>query len=442
MILIDYVAGILIEGAEGEKRKLFLLISIIVNVGVLAFFKYYNFFITNINEIGHVIHWNYSLPLLMIILPIGLSFHTFQSLSYTIEVYRGKQKAERHLGIYALYVMFYPQLVAGPIERPQNLLHQFHEEHSFDTDRVTAGLKRMAWGFFKKVVVADHLAIFVNYVYANPHAFNGPTLLLTSMFFAFQLYCDFSGYCDIALGSAKVMGINLIENFERPFFSKSIAEFWRRWHMSLSSWLRDYVYYPIAFHSKSPTRAKLYVAIMFTFFLSGLWHGAGWNYVVMGLIFGFYITFSEMTKRFRQNMIIKTGFIHYPNLLRYWKIAVTFILTCIGMVFFRLTNMNDAWYVLSHWSSGFGYFIAHAYNYHTWKNLFSLSGLVTRNDFTIMILGMITVFLVDMMERQISLWQKIASYPTYIRWICYYILVFVIVIFGRFAAQGFIYFQF
>ncbi len=292
------------------------------------------------------------------------------------------------------------------------------------------------------MVVADHLAIFVNIIYANPQGFNGPTLIMGTLFFAFQLYCDFSGYTDIALGSAQVMGINLIENFQRPYFSKSIAEFWRRWHISLSSWLRDYVYFPIARSTKNLTRTKLYGAIIFTFFLIGLWHGAGWNYVIMGLLFGFYITFSEMTKKYRSTLTAKIGLDRYPKILNYWRIAVTFVLVCIGWVFFRVNKISDAWYILSHWQVGLGSFIAHAYNYYTWKNLFSLSGLANKGDFVISACGIAIIIIAELIERQQTIWQKIALQKTSVRWLYYYAIIFALVIFARFGAQQFIYFQF
>ncbi len=244
-IIVDYIAGIYIERSTGARRRLFLIISIISNVGFLAFFKYFNFLNGNIAFLARLIHWNYPINVLYIILPIGLSFHTFQAMSYTIEVYRGTQRAERHFGIYALYVMFYPQLVAGPIERPGRLIHQFYEEHHFDYVRVTSALKLMTWGLFKKVVIADRLAMIVNPVYNNPAQYNGMTLALATVCFAYQIYCDFSGYSDIARGSAQAMGFDLMDNFNRPYFAKSIAEFWKRWHVSLSTWFRDYVYIPM-----------------------------------------------------------------------------------------------------------------------------------------------------------------------------------------------------
>ena len=243
-IVIDYIAGIFIEKAKGPSRKLLLIISLISNIGILAIFKYYNFFSENISFIyelftGEARHFQTLDEFLnwgtKVLLPIGLSFHTFQAMSYTIEVYRGKQKAEKHFGIYALYVMFYPQLVAGPIERPQNVLPQLKKYQIYDFENIKAGLMQMAWGFFKKVVFADRVGLMVDAAYAHQNLANqtGPTLLLATFFYAFQIYCDFSGYSDIALGSAKVLGINLMENFRTPYFSKSIGEFWRRWHISL-----------------------------------------------------------------------------------------------------------------------------------------------------------------------------------------------------------------
>ncbi len=441
-IIVNYVAGILMENSTITRKKIILWSTVIVNIGVLGFFKYFNFFIENINAFGQVIHWNYSFSLLHIILPIGLSFHTFQALSYVIEVYRGRQKTERHLGIYALYVMYYPQLVAGPIERPQNLLHQFHEKKLFNAVDVTEGLKRMSWGFFKKTIVADHLAIIVNAVYANPHGFDGPTLIMATVFFAFQLYCDFSGYSDIALGASRVMGITLMENFERPYFSKSIAEFWRRWHISLSSWLRDYVYYPVALGTKRPTRAKLYVATVVTFLLSGLWHGAAWNYVVMGGFFGVCIVMAEMIKKYRARFLSYNGVSQNTHAVRYIDMIMTFVLVCVGWTFFRAQSLNDAFYILTHFWKGLGTFITHSYSYYTWKNLFSLGGIVTKGDFAIALLGSFIFIIVDLLERRISLWQKLAEYPTYVRWLVYYSIIFGIISFGRFGAQEFIYFQF
>jgi len=232
---IDYAAGLWLERTTGNARRALLIVSIVATCAVLFVFKYFNFFIDSFVASARAFGWDVDGPAVSIILPIGLSFHTFQSLSYVIEVYNRRQKAECDFITYATYVMFFPQLVAGPIERPQNLLHQFHEIHSFDYERITSGLKRMAWGFFKKLVIADRLALYVNDVYASPQNFNGLQLTIATVFFAYQIYCDFSGYSDIAIGSARVLGFRLMENFRTPYHSASISEFWRRWHISLSS---------------------------------------------------------------------------------------------------------------------------------------------------------------------------------------------------------------
>src|SRR5581483_11830895 len=262
-IAVDYSAGILIENATGTRRRLYLLMSIFANAGVLAGFKYFNFLNDNFRSLSAVLGFHYPIPDLGILLPIGLSFHTFQSLSYTIEVYRGCQKAERKPHLLAVYVMFYPQLVAGPIERPQNLIHQFYEKHEFSYRNVSDGLKLMLWGMFKKVVIADRLAMLTQPVFSQPHHYHGLSFWVCMFFFLFQVYCDFSGYSDIALGAAQVMGFKLMVNFNRPFSSRSLAEFWTRWHISLSSWLRDYFYIPLGGNRVSKPHWYFNILIVF-----------------------------------------------------------------------------------------------------------------------------------------------------------------------------------
>jgi len=277
-IVIDYFAGILIEQSSGNKRNFYLILSIAANVGVLAVFKYYNFLNDNLTAILGDFGYQNKIPYLSILLPIGLSFHTFQAMSYTIEVYRGHQKAERHFGIYSLYVMFYPQLVAGPIERPQNILPQMHAKHEFKYENVVEGLRLMLWGFFKKIVIADRLAIYVDAVYNNADKHSGITLITATVFFAFQIYCDFSGYTDIARGAARVMGYELMLNFRRPYLAKSIKEFWSRWHISLSTWFRDYLYIPLG-GNRVPI-PRWYLNLMIVFMISRLWHGAALTYII------------------------------------------------------------------------------------------------------------------------------------------------------------------
>ena len=268
-ILIDYIAGIYIEENTGRKRVVLLWVSIASTCVVLGVFKYLGFFANSFVTVAGWTGWHLPPVVTGVILPIGLSFHTFQSLSYVVEVYLGRQKAERDFIVYATYVMFFPQLVAGPIERPQHMLHQFRERHEFTYSNVTSGLQRMAWGFFKKLVVADRLALYVNDVYGAPASYNGLQLTLATVFFAYQIYCDFSGYSDIAIGTAQIMGFRLMENFQTPYNSHSVSEFWRRWHISLSTWFKDYLYLPLGGSRVAPGR---HIAnLLITFGISGLW---------------------------------------------------------------------------------------------------------------------------------------------------------------------------
>ena len=352
-IVIDYFSGIWIEKSLGSKRKLFLSLSIIANVGILAIFKYYNFFIENTNSFFHLINSSTTWPYLKILLPIGLSFHTFQAMSYTIEVYRGNQKVEKHFGIYALYVMFYPQLVAGPIERPQNMLHQFHEKHDFNADNFFIGFKMILWGMFKKVVIADRLAILVNQVYNTPKAYNSTMLFIASVFFAVQIYCDFSGYSSIALGTARVMGFKLMDNFNNPYQSKTINEFWKRWHISLSTWFRDYLY--ISLGGNRVSIPRWYFNLFIVFLISGFWHGANWTFVIWGALHGFYLVFAIVIDKPKQSFGKLTGLAKVPKVFNMIRIITTFILVTFAWIFFRANSVVDALYVIkrifsSQWS--------------------------------------------------------------------------------------------
>lgn len=428
LITIDYWAGVSIERSYGIRRRFFLIVSIVSACSALFVFKYFNFFNTNFAHLANLLHWNYSIAALKIILPVGLSFHTFQSLSYVIEVYRGKQKAEHNFGIFALYVMFYPQLVAGPIERPQNLLHQFYEVHKFDYDRVMDGLKLMAWGLFKKVVIADRLSILVNQVYASPSEYGSLQLLIATYFFAFQIYCDFSGYSDIAIGSAQVMGFRLMDNFNRPYFSKYISEFWNRWHISLSSWFRDYLYIPLGGSRVSEMRWILNIIIVFL--ISGLWHGAKWTFVVWGMLNGFYMIAAHLTKNIR-NGIVKAVRLHYfPMIHRYVQIFITFHLVLIGWVFFRANSLTDAKYVLLHMFR---------------MNAFRLDNYYVglgKTEFLIAICAIIFMLIVHMIQRHNRIRHMLMEKPLWFRLVFYTIMLLSLVLFGEYGHQEFIYFQF
>jgi alginate O-acetyltransferase complex protein AlgI len=417
-ILIDYIAGIYIEDAQGARRKLLLTISLVSNLGVLAFFKYYNFFIENVNALiqtlGLQVH---EVPYLNILLPIGLSFHTFQAMSYVIEVYRGNQKAERHLGLYSLYVLFYPQLVAGPIERPQNILHQFREEKKFDSSEAISGLQQMIWGLFKKVVVADQLAIYVNSIYNNWEVNTGFTLLFATYCFAFQIYCDFSGYSDIALGAARVMGYRLMTNFSLPYFSKSVTEFWRRWHMSLSSWLRDYLY--ISLGGNRLGKWKTYRNLILTMLLGGLWHGASWNFVIWGFLNGIYLSIEKV---FDTNKIRASSFLYKCG-----QVFVTFHLICLTWIFFRANTFKQAIGILGNMIQPLQF----------WNLRIQDTGIFAGMTFAFTILMIFEFFFIRKKGEAIfTMWSTTWSAA----WLVGFTLL--IVLFGVSDGDQFIYFQF
>lgn len=423
-IVIDYFAGIFLERTIGPKRKLYLVFSLVANIGVLAIFKYYNFLVNNFSILLKGFALNNPLPYLKIILPIGLSFHTFQAMSYTIEVYRGNQKAEHHFGIYALYVMFYPQLVAGPIERPQNLLHQFREKHFFEWERVVDGLKLMLWGLFKKIVIADRLAIYVNAVYDYPALHNGNTFLLATIFFAFQIYCDFSGYSDIAIGIAKVMGFKLMTNFNRPYFAHDISEFWKRWHISLSTWFRDYFY--ISLGGNRVSIPRWYFNLFIVFLVSGLWHGANWTFIIWGALNGFYLVFAIISKDLRTKINRFIGISKIPKLNHFLQILITFLLACFAWIFFRANNLPDALLII--------------------KKIASLSGDIftgNKQQLVYCFCGLAFLIITEFRREYHGLGALPFRRTTWIREeFAYASLIVLILLLGVFDGGQFIYFQF
>jgi alginate O-acetyltransferase complex protein AlgI len=408
IILIDYVSGFLIERNHGAKRKLFLALSLCSNLGVLVFFKYYNFFLESTNNILHVFHLKSSLPYLEVILPIGLSFHTFQAMSYTIEVYRGKQTAEKHLGIYALYVLYFPQLVAGPIERPQNLLWQFKQEVIFSRTMFREGLILMCWGFFKKVVVADRLAEIVDYSFGSVDRQSTLDMWIAASLYSIQIYCDFSGYTDIARGASKTMGVDLMENFKNPYLSTSLTEFWRRWHISLSTWFRDYLYIPLGGNRKG--KLKFCRNILIVFLLSGLWHGANYTFIIWGLIHALVL----LAEHFLLPEQTKKPFYFLGS------IYVFFVAT-LAWVFFRSINLDQASKV--------------------YEKLFSFQDLTLNIPFgaTEMIFIVILILLLFTLESPM---KKLNTVPSSRYYLTLYTLILVCYIFGIFNYKQFIYFQF
>ena len=425
-IAVDYVAGILISRTTGRCRRLCLILSIVANVGVLAFFKYFNFLNDNLRFLATHLSLRYPIPALNIILPIGLSFHTFQSMSYTIEVYRGKQEPERNLARFALYVLFYPQLVAGPIERPQNLLWQLKTEQRFDYERVREGLLLMAWGLFKKVAVADRLAVIVNAVYRQDSAFSGWALLVATYCFAIQIYCDFSGYSDIAIGAAKVMGIRLMVNFKQPYFSGSISEFWTRWHVSLSTWFRDYVYFPLGGRRVSLMRRCFNLMVVFA--ISGLWHGANWTYVIWGMLNGLYLVSSVLTKSSREAALRVSGVGGFPGVHRVLSVLCTFHLILLSWVFFRAESVGQAVGILK--------------AIVTWR-VGRAVPLAADEGTTILGVVLLLLAIAEAFQARGGVLRVATNSPAVLRWAFYGAAVSVLVLFGQFTSnQQFIYFQF
>lgn len=426
-IVVDYFAGIFIEKSQGHRRKLFLLCSLIANIGVLAVFKYYNFLNDNLTHLLGSFNFSNPIPALKILLPIGLSFHTFQAMSYTIEVYRGKQKSERHFGIYSLYVMFYPQLVTGPIERPQNLLPQLKSKHTFNYDTFTSGLRLMAWGLFKKVVVADRLAILVDHVYDNPHHYSGISLLIATIFFTYQIYCDFSGYTDIAIGAARVMGINLMQNFKNPFQAKSMAEFWRRWHISLSTWFRDYLYIPMGGNRVKLPRHIFNLFIVFL--IGGLWHGANWTYILWGALHGFYLVFALLTQKPREKIASSLGIQRFAFL----SMLTVFSLVAYACIFFRANSIADAFYIGTH----IFHSIPEFFHLHHLQNMRVTNAYLVFSCVLILFLETVQFF-----DERYALFTRFLEQPRAVRWAFYYVGFFVIGVYGIFEHRQFIYFQF
>jgi D-alanyl-lipoteichoic acid acyltransferase DltB (MBOAT superfamily) len=419
-IFVDYFAGIFISKSQGKSRKFGLVASLIVNIGILFFFKYFNFFFDNLFPIFEWAGIILTKPDWKILLPVGLSFHTFQAMSYTIEVYRNNQPAERHFGVYALYVMFFPQMVAGPIERPQNMLHQFHEKKIFNEVKFFSGLRLMMWGFFKKLVIADRAAIISDEVFANPDQYGTLGIIWASALFAFRIYCDFSGYTDIARGAARMMGFELIVNFKRPYLSTSVTEFWRRWHISLSTWFRDYVYIPIGGSKRRLSRVVYNLLI--TFLISGLWHGADWKFVIWGGLNGIYISIEYLWNKFK--LPDTSNF--FPKIIGQIK---TFLLVGFSWIFFAAPGMEQAWSAVKR--------ILH------FENLSSDYYQIVKSKDSMMAI----FFIFILMSVEILIERKI--FPTIIyrqtvfwRWLLYIVLVWTIILFGQFSDRQFIYFVF
>lgn len=428
--LIDYIAARGMSATVTQRgRRIFLFASLVGNLGILFTFKYYNFFRDSAAELFTRLGLESALPAADLLLPVGISFYTFQSLSYTVDVYLRKRDPERHLGRFALYVAFFPQLVAGPIERSTRLLPQLSQHHDFEYDRVTHGIKQMGWGLIKKIVIADNLALLVNAVYASPQDFDSITLAVATFAFAFQIYCDFSGYSDIAIGAARVMGIDLMQNFDRPYFAKSIGEFWRRWHISLSTWFRDYVYIPLG--GGRVDQARLYVNLMTVFVLSGLWHGANWTFVCWGAVHGACLVLSRATEEVRGRFALPESSVRNA-----FQIAITFTIVCLAWVFFRAETLGDAQLILTQLATvpiELMYFDA-----AQWMTSLPAPGYNTVIGFA----GIAVLVAVQAVQAKGPVLERLSARPTWVRWSVYSAALWLLILFGNFGAEEFLYFAF
>ena len=424
--VIDYFSALLMVRTNRLKvRKTLLVLSLVSNLGLLFFFKYFNFFAESINVVFDQFNVMKDVRYFDLLLPVGISFYTFQTLSYTIDVFRGQKEPETHFGKFALYVSFFPQLVAGPIERSTRLLPQLKKHFLFNYDRVRDGILLIVWGYFKKVVIADRVAEYVNIVYNNPTEHTGYTTLIATFFFSFQIYCDFSGYSDIAIGSAKIMGYDLMTNFRRPYFAQNIREFWRRWHISLSTWFRDYFYISIGGNRVSKFRHKL--NIFLTFVVSGLWHGANWTFVIWGALHGIY----QIIEIWKKNLIKQYTWLQQikipKTLAQLSNILITFILVYISWIFFRANNINAAFFI-----------IQHLFNTDPQTvNLFFFKA-----DMTISLITIAILLIVEIWEEVSGLYDRITRFPKSIKWVILIVILLSIVVLGKWDEVDFLYFQF
>lgn len=430
--LISYITALLISKTNNKgKQKLYLTIALSVSLGILFIFKYFNFFSDIVFSVLRFFSFEGEMVVLDVLLPVGISFYTFQTLSYVIDVYRGTVEAESHFGKYATFVSFFPQLVAGPIERTGNLMHQIKKDFSFEYDQASYGLKLMAWGFFKKMVVADTMAFWVDIVYGCVYNYVGFPFLLSTLLFGIQIYCDFSGYSDIAIGTAKLFNIDLMRNFHSPYFAASIKEFWSRWHISLSTWFRDYVYIPLGGNRCGKWRRAWNLLV--TFLISGLWHGAAWNYVIWGLIHGVgQVAEGVLTKHSRLPGVKENS----RSLLVWLRVAVVFGFAMFAWIFFRIPDMEAAKFFFLHILDGAGHPL-----------LYMQRGIahmgVMRDELVNWGIMLVILFAFDYLNLKADVIQQISSRKGIVRWSIYigFSLLFLFLL-PTSAGGEFIYFQF
>ena len=435
----SYFAGLWIGKAQDRKiKKRFMLLGIITITALLFVFKYLDFFFATISSALAMVGFDWSFRGMELLLPIGISFYTFQTISYLLDVYNGTAEPERNFGKYALYVSFFPKLVSGPIERANHLLPQLYDPKPFEYQRFVDSLVRIGWGLFKKLVIADRLAVVANTYFSDPASFFAPQGVLAILFYSFQVYIDFAAYCDIAVGTAQILGIDLVENFDHPYFAKSVTEFWRRWHISLTEWLRDYIFIPLNFATRRK-RSTLYQYrnILIVFLVSGIWHGASWTFIVWGILHGLYQVFEAATQKLRNRWIKKLNIDRNSFSHKLFQNLLTFSLVSFAWIFFRANSIHDAIYII--------------------RSIITTQGIILEKHWAFTALGLNSleigvavhalglVFLVEFLQRKHNLLKELNQQPLVFRWLVYLVLIFSIIIFGFYATykpEDFIYFQF
>lgn len=435
---ITYASGLLIGKEEGNrKKKLWVAASFLSNLSILFFFKYFNFAFQTLGDLlgGFGVH--FAAPSFDVVLPVGISFYTFQALSYTMDVYRGEVEVEKNPLKYALFVSFFPQLVAGPIERSKNLIGQISERHYFNYERIKYGLLMMLWGLFLKLVIADRAALLVNQVFGNYTWYIGIQVAVAAVFFALQIYCDFGSYSIIAKGAALVMGFRLMDNFRQPYFATSIGEFWRRWHISLSTWFRDYLYIPLGGNRRGSLIK--YRNVMIVFLLSGLWHGAEWSFVMWGFLHGIYQVIGQLTKPLKESVTNALSIDRQAFSYRLGQGISTFILVDFAWIFFRANDMEHAWGVLGQM-------------FKKWNPICFVDGTMwelglSKANFLLLLAAVLVLLFVSVLEyKGHDVWQGVLRQGFLFRWAIYLLLMFCIIIFGiygpGYSESQFIYFQF
>lgn len=431
--LVSYVVALLIAKSNNQAhRTTVLVLGLGLNLGILFAFKYFNFVNDSLRAVFNQFNLLYDVPMFQTLLPVGISFYTFLTLGYIIDVYRRKLGPEHHLGRFALFVAFFFQLLAGPIERAANMLPQFYEKFDFDEARVSSGLRLMLWGMFKKVVIADRLGLYVSTVYDHPSDWNGWPVLLATFFFAFQIYCDFSGYSDIAVGAARVLGFKLMENFRQPYLARSPLDFWRRWHISLSTWFRDYLYIPLGGNRVSLPRWALNLLIVFL--VSGLWHGAAWTFVVWGGLHGLYGVVEAVTRDSRGRLAQWLGLDRQPGLLAGLSWFITFTLVCLAWLFFRANSVAEAFLLLRNLIPSTNFAELNA----PWAAVVSQPAQEMVLSLSLILLLMLVEWLQEQQQPAITLWQR----PLWFRWAVYLGLSLAIMNLAVAAEVPFIYFRF